>query len=77
VFCSFLALILRKELDERCHRAGFSPEWGDVLRDLDRLQRATIEHDGRRWTVRTQADGCAAAGRRPILTTCPPRQTPA
>ena len=34
VFCSFLALILRKELDERCRAAGFRPEWGDVLRDL-------------------------------------------
>ena len=61
VFCSFLALILRKELDERCRKVGFRPEWGDVLRDLDRLQQATIEQDGKTWTVRTQADGCAAA----------------
>jgi len=60
VFCSFLALVLRKELDRRCRQAGFTPEWGDVLRDLDRLQRATIEHAGKIWTVRTQADGCAA-----------------
>ena len=60
VFCSFLALVLRKELDRRCRQAGFTPEWGDVLRDLDRLQCATIEHAGKTWTVRTQADGCAA-----------------
>ena len=60
MFCSFLALVLRKELDERCRRAGFRPEWGDVLRDLDRLQHATIESGGKMWTVRTQADGCAA-----------------
>ena len=33
----------------------------DVLRDLDRLQQATIEQDGKTWTVRTRADGCAAA----------------
>src|SRR3954466_501946 len=58
VFCSFLALILRKELDERCRKVGFRPEWGDVLRDLDRLQHATIESAGKTWTVRTQADGC-------------------
>src|SRR4051795_6310117 len=38
VFCSFLALVLRKELDERCRKAAFRPEWGDVLRSLDRLQ---------------------------------------
>ena len=73
VFCSFLALILRKALDTRCRRAGLQPEWGDVLRDLDRLQRASIEHAGKSWSVRTEADGCAAA----LLQACgialPPR----
>jgi hypothetical protein len=57
VFCSFLALILRKELDERCRKAGFRPEWGDVLRDLDRLQEVTISKDGRQMTLRTPAAG--------------------
>ena len=38
VFCSFLALVLRNELDARCREAGFRPEWGDVLLDLDRFQ---------------------------------------
>src|SRR5690349_11232997 len=57
VFCSFLALILRKELDERCRNAGFRPEWGDVLRDLDRLQEVTISKDGRQMTLRTPATG--------------------
>ena len=61
VFCSFLALILRKELDTRCRKAGLQPEWGDVLRDLDRLQRASIDHAGKTWSVRTEADGCAAS----------------
>ena len=57
VFCSFLALILRKELDERCRNAGFRPEWGDVLRDLDRLQEVAISKDGREITLRTPATG--------------------
>jgi DDE family transposase len=57
VFCSFLALILRKELDERCRKVGFRPEWGDVLRDLDRLQEVTISKDGRAMTLRTPATG--------------------
>jgi hypothetical protein len=57
VFCSFLALILRKELDERCRKVGFRPEWGDVLRDLDRLQEMTITKDGRQMTLRTPATG--------------------
>jgi transposase len=57
VFCSFLALILRKDLDERCRKVGFRPEWGDVLRDLDRLQEVTISKDGREITLRTPATG--------------------
>jgi hypothetical protein len=57
VFCSFLALILRKELDERCRAAGFRPEWGDVLRDLDRLQEVAISKEGRQMTLRTPATG--------------------
>jgi transposase len=57
VFCSFLALLLRKELDERCRMVGFRPEWGDVLRDLDRLQEVAITKDGREMTLRTPATG--------------------
>lgn len=73
VFCSFLALVLRKELDERCRKAGFRPEWGDVLRDLDRLQLATIETYGKCWQVRTQADGCASARLQAVGVAPPPR----
>jgi Transposase DDE domain len=57
VFCSFLALVLRKELDERCRQAGVRLEWGDVLRDLDRLQEVAITKDGRELTLRTPATG--------------------
>ena len=57
VFCSFLALVLRKELDERCRQAGWRPEWGDVLRRLDRLQEVAITKKGRQMTLRTSATG--------------------
>jgi hypothetical protein len=57
VFCSFLALVLRKELDERCRMTGFRPEWADVLRDLDRLQEIGIDKNGRQMTLRTPATG--------------------
>ncbi len=57
VFCSFLALVLRQELDARCRKAGFRPEWGDVLIDLDRLQEVEIAKDGRQMTLRTPATG--------------------
>ncbi len=42
VFCSFLALVLRKELDARCRKAGFRPEWGDVLLDRKRSVEAVL-----------------------------------
>ena len=57
VFCSFLALILAKELQDRCARAGFQPEWDRLVRDLDRLQSGVIEKDNRRITVRTPVTG--------------------
>jgi hypothetical protein len=57
VFCSFLALVLRKELDERCRQAGWRPEWGDVLRGLDRLQEVAITKESRQMTLRTPATG--------------------
>ena len=57
VFCSFLALILRQELEARCRKAGLRPEWGEVLRNLDRLQEVTISKGGQPMTLRTPATG--------------------
>ena len=57
VFCSFLALVLQKDLADRCHAAAITVEWTDLLRDLDRLQQATIDKDGRRITTRTPVAG--------------------
>lgn len=57
VFCSFLALVLQKELARACEVAGLKPEWQPLLRDLDRLQQASIEKDGRIITTRTHVNG--------------------
>ena len=57
VFCSFLALVLQKELADRCRAADVTVEWDDLIRDLDRLQEATIEKDGKRVTTRTYVEG--------------------
>ena len=57
VFCSFLALVLQKELADRCRAADLTVEWNDLIRDLDRLQEATIEKDGKRVTTRTHVSG--------------------
>ncbi len=57
VFCSFLALVLRKELDERLLKAGHRFEWAQIKQDLKALQRVTIEEDGRRLSIRSQCQG--------------------
>ena len=59
-FCSFLALVLRKELADRCRTAGAAVEWDDLIRDLDRLQEANIEKDGKRVTTRLGKDTAEA-----------------
>jgi hypothetical protein len=73
VFCSFLALVLQKELDERCRAAGFTPEWDDVLRDLDRLQQAEVSQGGKTWKVRTDVGATASALLRACGIAIPPR----
>ena len=57
VFCSFLALVLAKELTRLCEAKGLKPEWQPLLNDLDRLQQATIEKDGKAITTRTYVTG--------------------
>jgi hypothetical protein len=57
VFCSFLALVLAKELTRLCEARGLKPEWQRLLNDLDRLQQATIEKDGKVITTRTHVSG--------------------
>ena len=57
VFCSFLALVLQKELARDCEAAGVKPEWQPLLRDLDRMQIATLTKDGKSITVRTPVTG--------------------
>jgi hypothetical protein len=59
VFCSFLALVLRKELMDRLSAAGHSFEWAELLRDLDRLQEVEVDQDGKRFVLRTPTTGCA------------------
>lgn len=58
VFCSFLALVLRKELEGALEKAGHRFEWEDIKRDLKALQETTIEDQGKRITVRSRAEGC-------------------
>jgi transposase len=57
VFCSFLALVLRQELQARLEGRGHELEWADVIQDLDRLQMVEVEQDGKRFLLRSEAQG--------------------
>jgi len=56
-FCSFLALVLRKELQDRIERKGWTLEWNDIIRDLNSLQELEITTEGKRYVLRTETEG--------------------
>jgi len=58
VFCSFLALMLMKELLSRLEVDGKSFEWDDIKRDLTALREVEITMDGDRYHLRTELRGC-------------------
>ena len=58
VFCSFLALMLMKELLSRLEVAGKSFEWDDIKRDLTALREVEITMDGDCYHLRTELRGC-------------------
>jgi transposase len=57
VFCSFLALVLRKELDRRLREVGHHFEWADIKQDLKSLQQVSIEDKGKSLALRTECLG--------------------
>jgi transposase len=57
VFCSFLALVLRKELDRRLKEGGHIFEWSDIKQDLKSLQEVIIEDKGKSLALRTECVG--------------------
>jgi transposase len=57
VCCSFLALVLRKELDRRLEEAGHCFEWADIKQDLKSLQQVLIEDNGKSLALRTECFG--------------------
>jgi transposase len=59
VFCSFLALVLLKELQARLTARGWHVEWQRLRDDLDALEEITIHTRGRTFIVRSQTQGDA------------------
>ena len=67
VFCSFLALLLRRALERRLEARGETWEWAEIVRGLDNLHEVEAVFQGKRFALRSQLLGqahkaCAAAG---------------
>jgi transposase len=72
VFCSFLALVLRQELQARLEKRGDKLEWADVISDLDRLQMVEVEQDGKRFLLRSEAEGTCGKVFQAVSVALPP-----
>ena len=72
VFCSFLALVLKKALEDRISALGRSGSWPQIIADLDSLTETEIEHDGKRFVVRSAPRPAASLAIRAASVTLPP-----
>ena len=73
VFCSFLALVLRSELERRYrerHGEGF--EWAQILSDLEAIETIDLVFQGKRFLLRTEAEGTAGKVCQAVRVALPP-----
>ncbi|MCG2660867.1 MAG: IS1634 family transposase [Kiritimatiellae bacterium] len=59
VFCSFLALLLKAELEKRLKERNETWEWSEVLRGLNNLQEVEAAFRGRHYLLRSKLTGHA------------------
>lgn len=60
VFCSFLALVLRKALMDRLAQRGDVLEWADIVRDLNGLEEIQVDQDNKRFLLRSHMIGACS-----------------
>jgi hypothetical protein len=72
VFCSFLALVLKKALEDRIAAFARSGSWPQIIADLDSLTETEIEHGGKRFVVRSAPRPAASLALRAAGVALPP-----
>ncbi len=72
VFCSFLALVLRKELDQRLADSKHRFEWSDIKQDLKALKQVEIEENGKCFAIRTECKGVCGKVFQSVRVALPP-----
>ncbi len=73
VFCSFLALLLKTELERRLKFANLQCEWARVIRGLEALQQVEATFQDKRFVLRSQLTSEASAALRATGVAAPPR----
>ncbi len=59
VFCSFLSLMLLKDLQTRMEARGWRLYWDRLRHDLDALEEITVRNAGKTFVIRTRTLGDA------------------
>jgi len=72
VFCSFLALCLKRELELRLEEKGIDAEWAEIIRGLDNLQQVELLLQGSRFLLRSEMSGHASLAIRAAEVATPP-----
>jgi len=81
VSCSFLALVLKKELEDRIANtakpaadgeAAHNGSWPDILADLDSLTETEVEQDGKHFLLRSAPRPAASLALRAAGVALPP-----
>jgi transposase len=72
VFCSFLALLLKTELERRMKFADLKCEWAQVIRGLAALQQVEVTFQDKRFVLRSQLTSEASAALRATGVATPP-----
>jgi len=72
VFCSFLALLLKTELERRMKFADLKCEWAQVIRGLAALQQVEVTFQDKCFVLRSQLTSEASAGLRATGVAAPP-----
>jgi hypothetical protein len=76
VFCSFLALVLKSELEQRIAALGRDGSWSEIRADLDSLTETEIAHDDKRFLVRSSPRPAASLALRAAGVALPPTVRP-
>jgi hypothetical protein len=72
VFCSFLALVLKKALEDRIAALGRLGSWPETIADLDSLTETEIAYDNKRFIVRSATRPAASLALRAAGVALPP-----